>query len=87
MSGEGGGSSSGIDSNLISIHYPVSCVNCYLNYGDFCAVYSQQIEKLVGLAQNHGLIYAGGRHTISSNSVALRYVHINDHENTFPFFV
>ena len=56
MSGEGGGSSSGIDSNLISIHYPVSCVNCYLNYGDFCAVYSQQIEKLVGLAQNHGLI-------------------------------
>ena len=34
----------------------VTCENCFISYGDFCILYSGNIELLVTYAQRHGLI-------------------------------
>ena len=34
----------------------IVCVNCHVGYGEFWAIYSGKFDKLIELAQNHGVL-------------------------------
>ena len=32
------------------------CPNCFCSYGEFCAIYTANVSKLIELCQNHGVL-------------------------------
>ena len=34
----------------------VQCLECFVSYGDFCVIYSGNVEKLISWCQRHALI-------------------------------
>ena len=48
-------SSSGAAICTIQPFLPVQSSDCYVPFGDFCVIYTSEVEKLVNLCQNHGV--------------------------------